>query len=139
MKKILLLLAPALLLSTGAVAKVTYEDAVNSSKDYYQANASVHNPPQNTGLGPEENPDLSGGNEIGKWKLTGSVKYNYRDSGTWVPAKRNRFQIGGNSDSQAVIESQSCVVGSLGWTETANSGNSNGAGAYLRVYQYKCQ
>ncbi|MEZ9361467.1 hypothetical protein AB4175_16510 [Vibrio cyclitrophicus] len=56
MKKVLLLL-PLLCLSTGVLAKVTYEDALESARPYEEANTAVHNPPDDFGLTPDESPD----------------------------------------------------------------------------------
>ena len=52
----------ALTLSYSATAKVTYEDAVASSADYYQSNAAVNKPPrEGVGLLPSELQDTSSG------------------------------------------------------------------------------
>ncbi|MEZ8087674.1 hypothetical protein [Vibrio sp. 1S139] len=67
MKKVLLLL-PLLCLSTGVLAKVTYEDALESARPYEEANAAVHNPPDNFGLSDREfDPDANDG-DFGRWK-----------------------------------------------------------------------
>lgn len=71
MKKTLLLV-PFLCISTGALAKVSYEDALESAQPYEEANAAVHNPPDDFGLTPGEEPD---GNQsgFGIWaKFTGN-------------------------------------------------------------------
>ncbi len=120
--KTLLLIASALLLSTGAVAKVTYEDAVNSTKEYYQANAAVHNPPQDSGLGPEEEQEaLAGGNEMGKWKSVGS--------GSSTSSTFNRVPIGASYSDRNRIAGSECIVGAKGYYESGG-GNSKSYALY---------
>lgn len=74
MKKLLLLL-PVLCVSTGVLAKVTYEDAVESNRPYHDYNGSIHNPPDTQGLGPDEfDPDAVGSGETGHWvKVSSSL------------------------------------------------------------------
>ncbi|EHY1015360.1 hypothetical protein [Vibrio vulnificus] len=69
MKKILLTTIAASLLFSGQslAAKVTYEDAVASSADFYNANNALNTPPSAQGLGPEEQPTTSPDNQMGKW------------------------------------------------------------------------
>jgi len=69
MKKTLLAAMTATLLmgSHAMAAKVTYEDAVASSADFYEHNNSVNKPPQTVGLteGELQEKDVSYG--VGKW------------------------------------------------------------------------
>ncbi|MFH0274991.1 MULTISPECIES: hypothetical protein [Vibrio] len=71
------LLIPALCLSTTVHAKVTYDDALESSKPYESANAAVHNPPDTKGLTDAEfDPDASESGEFGTWAaFTGNPYY----------------------------------------------------------------
>lgn len=55
--KSLLLILPMLCLSTSVLAKVTYEDAVESNRPYHDYNGSIHNPPDTQGLTDAEQPD----------------------------------------------------------------------------------
>jgi hypothetical protein len=70
MKKTLLFV-PLLCISTGVLAKVTYEDALESARPYEEANAAVHNPPDTKGLSEGEEPDGNQG-EFGHWKQLSS-------------------------------------------------------------------
>ncbi|TOG38001.1 hypothetical protein, partial [Vibrio parahaemolyticus] len=68
MKKLLLLL-PVLCFSSQVLAKVSYEDAIESNRPYHDANGAVHIPPDTKGLGPDEfDPDAdSSTNDMGVW------------------------------------------------------------------------
>ena len=55
MKKVMVIIAAlSSTLSCSALAKVTYEDALASSRPYEEANAAVHIPPDTKGLTPRE-------------------------------------------------------------------------------------
>ena len=82
MKKLVLLL-PALLLSSVSVAKVTYEDALESSQAYYDANAAVHHPPESTGLGPNETQEGGSSNEMGTWVKVSSTAIATTNGGSY--------------------------------------------------------
>ncbi|TOG38877.1 hypothetical protein [Vibrio parahaemolyticus] len=82
MKKLVLLL-PALLLSNVSMAKVTYEDALESSQAYYDANAAVHHPPAERGLTDAELQDGSGGNQMGKWVKVSSTAIATTNGGSY--------------------------------------------------------
>ncbi len=82
MKKLVLLL-PALLLSSVSVAKVTYEDALESSQAYYDANAAVHHPPSTSGLSDAEKQDGSSGNEMGTWVKVSSTAIATTNGGSY--------------------------------------------------------
>ncbi|HGZ7314692.1 TPA: hypothetical protein ACOL2D_004099 [Vibrio parahaemolyticus] len=55
------LLLPILLLSGTSIAKVTYEDALESNQAYYDANEAVNNPTESTGLSPSETDEAGSG------------------------------------------------------------------------------
>ncbi|MDF5187732.1 hypothetical protein P3666_20940 [Vibrio parahaemolyticus] len=82
--KELILLLPALLLSSVSMAKVTYEDALESSQAYYDANAAVHHPPEHTGLGPDETQEDSSGNEMGTWVKVSSTTTDITNAGSYA-------------------------------------------------------
>ncbi|MEZ8995902.1 hypothetical protein AB4562_03840 [Vibrio sp. 10N.222.54.A1] len=63
MKKTLLLI-PLLCISTGLLAKVTYDDALESNQPFEEANAAVHNPPDTQGLSAGETPDGSASPQV---------------------------------------------------------------------------
>ena len=65
MKKQLLILT-AILCATPTVAKVTYEDALASSADYYDSLEAVNKKPDDYGLGPDELQENTA-NQMGKW------------------------------------------------------------------------
>ncbi|TNZ89414.1 hypothetical protein CGK40_21540 [Vibrio parahaemolyticus] len=83
MKKLILLL-PVLLLSSASMAKVTYEDALESSQAYYDANAAVHHPPATEGLTAAELQDGSGGNEMGMWVKVSSTTTDITNAGSYA-------------------------------------------------------
>ncbi|KGT35914.1 hypothetical protein HC02_00265 [Vibrio parahaemolyticus] len=66
MKKLLLLL-PALCLSSQVLAKVSYEDALESNRPYHDANGAVHIQPDDKGLTEQELPDSSQNGDLGHW------------------------------------------------------------------------
>ncbi|EJN6713239.1 hypothetical protein NQN45_004097 [Vibrio vulnificus] len=74
MKKTLLAaMAATLLFGNPAMAtKVTYEDAVASSAEFYNANNALNTPPSDKGIGPGEQQIGGSANQMGKW-----VKLNY--------------------------------------------------------------
>lgn len=77
MKKTLLAAITATLLlgSHAMAAKVTYEDAVASSADFYEHNNSVNKPPQTVGLTEGELQDSTSANQMGKWvQVGGAIK-----------------------------------------------------------------
>ncbi|EIZ1552085.1 hypothetical protein ACM6XU_004797 [Vibrio parahaemolyticus] len=84
MKKLLLLL-PALCLSGQALAKVSYEDAIESNRPYHDANGAVHIPPDITGLGPDEfDPDAdSSTNDMGVWVKVSSTAIATTNGGSY--------------------------------------------------------
>ncbi|ELY1990144.1 hypothetical protein SL034_005275 [Vibrio harveyi] len=76
MKKTLLTtVAVTMLFSSYAMAaKVTYEDAVKSSSDFYEANNAVNKTPSPSGIGPDETQTGSSANQMGRWvKIGGST------------------------------------------------------------------
>ncbi|EJV0278796.1 TPA: hypothetical protein ACVU43_004228 [Vibrio parahaemolyticus] len=83
MKKLVLLL-PALFLSSASIAKVTYEDALASSQAYYDANAAVHHPPSTSGLSDAETQEGSSGNEMGTWVKVSSSTTNITNAGSYA-------------------------------------------------------
>ncbi len=122
----LVLLTTALLLRGTSLAKVTYEDAVNSTQGYYQANAAAHNPPEKTGLSAEEKQSSVRGNDMGVWKK--------------VSTKTVGLMNAGNYYLMVMPESQgkACVKGSKGLImatkKTCTAQNSNGS-CYLWGYE----
>ncbi len=63
------------LVSSSAIAKVTYEEAVKSSKPYYDSVESVHIPVDREGINEDELiEDQNSANQMGKWvKLSSST------------------------------------------------------------------
>lgn len=82
MKKLFLLL-PALLLSSASMAKVTYEDALESSQAYYDANAAVHHPPSTSGLSEAETQEGGSSNEMGTWVKISSTAIATTNGGSY--------------------------------------------------------
>ncbi len=84
MKKLLFLL-PVLLISGQVLAKVSYEDALESNRPYAEANAAVHIPPDITGLGPDEfDPDAdSSTNDMGVWVKVSSTAIAATNGGSY--------------------------------------------------------
>ncbi len=82
MKKLVLLL-PALLLSSVSMAKVTYEDALESSQAYYDANAAVHHPPSTSGLSDAETQEGGSSNEMGTWIKVSSTAIATTNGGSY--------------------------------------------------------
>lgn len=110
MKKLLLLL-PVLCLSTGVLAKVTYDDAVESNRPYHDYNGSIHNPPDTQGLTDAEQPNdgATGENEMGVWEYE-----NYHSSNDNVTA--NRILIGtSNNMSLSDVSGAECLEGLKGY------------------------
>ncbi len=132
MKKIVIL-ASAVLVSSTSIAKVTYDDAVNSTKDYYHANSSVHNPPHITGLGPDEeqNANSNIGNDMGKWKYENKTGY---------PTSRMQLNVDHDYDSKikASIEKSACVKGMKGYAADRYKPSSN-ANYRMRYFLFTCQ
>lgn len=130
MKKLLLLL-PFLCLSGQVLAKVSYEDAIESNRPYHDANGAVHIPPDTKGLGPDEfDPDATestGENEMGVWVYEN--RYASLES-----YRANRVLIG-DSDSMArsQVTGKACLKGLKGYY--AELHGSDGSGLY---YQYSC-
>ncbi|WP_299695730.1 hypothetical protein [uncultured Vibrio sp.] len=73
MKHSVLLIA-AMCLSTSALAKVSYEDALESNRPFEEANAAVHIPPSDFGLPDDEIPDGNQG-DFGHWKAINSIPH----------------------------------------------------------------
>ncbi|CAH1537939.1 conserved exported hypothetical protein [Vibrio jasicida] len=70
------LLIPVLCFSSGVYAKVTYDDAIESNRPYTEANASVHNQWDDSGLSDAEQPDEGESGEFGTWAaFTGNPYY----------------------------------------------------------------
>lgn len=82
MKKLLLLL-PALCLSGQVLAKVSYEDAIESNRPYHDTNGAVHIPPDTKGLGPEELPDDNANADLGHWVKISSSSTNVVNAGSY--------------------------------------------------------
>lgn len=82
MKKLLLLL-PALCLSGQVLAKVSYEDAIESNRPYHDANGAVHIPPDTKGLGPDELPDDSSSGDTGHWVKISSTAIDVVNAGAY--------------------------------------------------------
>ncbi len=82
MKKLLLLL-PVLCLSGQALAKVSYEDAIESNRPYHDANGAVHIPPDTKGLGPDELPDGSQNGDLGHWVKVSSTTIDVVNAGAY--------------------------------------------------------
>ncbi|MRE11764.1 hypothetical protein F0L79_27135, partial [Vibrio parahaemolyticus] len=82
MKKLLLLL-PVLCLSGQALAKVSYEDAIESNRPYHDANGAVHIPPDTKGLGPDELPDSSQNGDLGHWVKVSSITTDVVNAGAY--------------------------------------------------------
>ncbi|CAK1764104.1 conserved exported hypothetical protein [Vibrio crassostreae] len=76
-----LLLVPLLSLSTGVLAKVTYEDALESARPYEEANAAVHNPPDTRGLTEGEYDPNANDGDSGHWKITSNSLVNAANAG----------------------------------------------------------
>ncbi len=83
MKKLVLIL-PALLLSSVSMAKITYEDALESSQAYYDANAAVHHPPATEGLTDAELQDGNSGNQMGMWVKVSSTTTDITNAGSYA-------------------------------------------------------
>lgn len=67
MKQLLYLLS-IICLSGSVLAKVSYEDALESNRPYAEANAAVHNPPATEGLTPQEfDPNAEATKDTGHW------------------------------------------------------------------------
>ncbi|MCD1416920.1 hypothetical protein IOC51_23130 [Vibrio parahaemolyticus] len=82
MKKLLLLL-PFLCLSGQVLAKVSYEDAIESNRPYHDANGAVHIPPDTEGLGPDELPDGSQNGDLGHWVKVSSTTIDVVNAGAY--------------------------------------------------------
>ncbi len=84
MKKLLFLL-PVLLISGQVLAKVSYEDALESNRPYAEANAAVHIPPDTKGLGPDEfDPDAEATGETGHWVKVSSSPIKIVNAGAYA-------------------------------------------------------
>ncbi|CAH1237675.1 exported protein of unknown function (plasmid) [Vibrio harveyi] len=85
MKKTLLTtVAVTMLFSSYAMAaKVTYEDAVKSSSDFYEANNAVNKTPSPSGIGPDETQTGSSANQMGRWVVVSNVPVSHRYSGDY--------------------------------------------------------
>ncbi|HBC3487098.1 TPA: hypothetical protein KDY96_003969 [Vibrio parahaemolyticus] len=83
MKKLLYLL-PALLISGQTLAKVSYEDALESNRPYAEANAAVHNPPDTEGLTAAEfDPDAEATGEMGHWVKVSNTPTDVVNAGSY--------------------------------------------------------
>lgn len=83
MKKLLLLL-PALCLSGQALAKVSYEDAIESNRPYHDANGAVHIPPDTEGLTDAEfDPDAENTGDTGHWVKISSTTTDVVNAGAY--------------------------------------------------------
>ncbi len=83
MKKMFMLL-PALVMSGHVLAKVSYEDALESNRPYAEANAAVHNPPDSFGLTPQEfDPDAEVTGETGHWVKVSSTPTDVVNAGAY--------------------------------------------------------
>ncbi|HHC7405607.1 hypothetical protein [Vibrio parahaemolyticus] len=82
MKKLLLLL-PALCLSGQALAKVSYEDAIESNRPYHDANGAVHIQPDDKGLTDEELPNSSQNGDLGHWVKVSSTTTDVVNAGAY--------------------------------------------------------
>ncbi|ALM69491.1 hypothetical protein C1S99_25940 [Vibrio parahaemolyticus] len=82
MKKLLLLL-PALCLSSQVLAKVSYEDAIESNRPYHDTNGAVHIPPDTKGLSEAEQPDGSESGDTGHWVKVSSTTTDVVNAGAY--------------------------------------------------------
>ncbi|KAB5597938.1 hypothetical protein [Vibrio parahaemolyticus] len=82
MKKLLYLL-PALVMNGQVLAKVSYEDALESNRPYAEANAAVHNPPDTFGLTDAEQPDGSENGDLGHWVKISSTPTDVVNAGAY--------------------------------------------------------
>jgi hypothetical protein len=118
MKKILLL-APLLCLSTGVLAKVSYEDALESAQPYEEANASVHNPPDDFGLSDAEfDPNAPNQGETGHWKTVSSYPIDVVDAGAYSQL------LTPDAEGQACYKGTKGLI--LGTTKECTNWNSGG-------------
>ncbi|ELB2239713.1 hypothetical protein QNZ93_004580 [Vibrio parahaemolyticus] len=65
------------------MAKVTYEDALESSQAYYDANAAVHHPPSTSGLSEAETQEGGSSNEMGTWVKISSTAIATTNGGSY--------------------------------------------------------
>ncbi len=83
MKKLLLLL-PVLCLSGQVLAKVSYEDAIESNRPYHDANGAVHIQPDDKGLTDEELPNSSQNGDLGHWVKVSSSPIKIVSAGAYA-------------------------------------------------------
>ncbi|OED62718.1 hypothetical protein A165_14270 [Vibrio tasmaniensis ZS-17] len=123
MKKTLLFV-PLLCVSTGVLAKVTYEDALESARPYEEANAAVHNPPDDFGLSDREVPD-GNQNEFGHWKALGSR-----------PNTSSFIMLSGSSTGYECAPKG--AYGSQGYEECDHTGNGD-YDCNMKTNYYSCE
>ncbi len=83
MKKQLLILT-AILCATPTVAKVTYEDALASSADYYNHLKAVNKAPDDRGLREFELQVDDAANQMGKWVKISNSETNISNAGDYA-------------------------------------------------------
>ncbi|MEZ9102221.1 hypothetical protein AB4586_06965 [Vibrio sp. 10N.222.49.E4] len=111
MKKTLLFV-PLLCISTGVLAKVTYEDALESARPYEEANAAVHNPPDDFGLTAGEfDPDATDG-DFGHWKKLSSR-----------PTASSFVRLVGSSTGYECAPKGTYGIEAYEWCDGSNAGN----------------
>lgn len=110
MKKVLLFV-PLLCISTSVLAKVTYEDALESARPYEEANAAVHNPPDDFGLSDREVPDGNQG-DFGHWKKLSSR-----------PMVSSFVRLVGSSTGYECAPKGTYGIEAYEWCDGSNAGN----------------
>ena len=96
-----------------AVAKVTYNDAMQSSADFYESNNETSTSPIDTGLTPDETQsEIRSGNQLGHWVKTGSEVMTFGDAGAYASNPIPPSSIG-----------QECLLGAKGWIANEKIGS----------------
>ena len=125
MKKQLLILT-AILCATPTVAKVTYEDALASSANYYDSLEAVNKKPDDYGLGPDELQE-NAENQMGKWVKESSTPLSWASSGEYAmllsPGAIGKSCVKG---SKGLIATQSTIEGE----KECASGHYDASGQY---------
>lgn len=137
MKKWLLLL-PVLCLSGQALAKVSYEDALESNRPYHDANGAVHIPPDTEGLGPEEfDPDATNNGDLGRWVKTSNSSVNVVNAGSYSAL------LSPNSAGQACYKgTKELIMGTNRECHHWNTGGTHCQGSWVVTiadYGYKAE
>lgn len=136
MKKILLTtIASALVFSGHIFAKVTYEDAVKSSADFYEANNAVNKPPSYQGLNKREKPESGSANEMGKWVKVSSTLVDWVSSGEYgIALSPNALGKSCVKGSKGLLAKQTTLPAK----KVCASGHTDTSGKYICHY-YKTE